>query len=317
MNRTEVCLLFLLAVTGPTMPARAVLITESEIKIIGGAGGTEFDDACCALLQTNGKLSLASLTEHSTLKGYPGSADISGTVSSGVSRLSISIDGNVTGTTNSTIRGFASVETQATASFIDEFTPDSATESDGAPILVSAHLLLNGTLDGQASGSGGNVAMGIQVTGTGIVAPPPSQPAGLPQGNYIGIVKADAVTPATDVNQQAPGSIPIFLFGVVGAPTQINYLLQINAIANAAGGADVGTSGAAGLLIDYTHTLTWGGIDSVMDRNTGQPLPLGDFSFTSQLSGFDYAKPTPPVPEPGSAFLAILAMLILPMKFRR
>ena len=53
----------------------------------------------------------------------------------------------------------------------------------------------------------------------------------------------------------------------------------------------------------FGHTLRWGGITSVVDSATGQPIE--SWAVTSD-TGFDYSKPF--VPEPASAVLLLLGV---------
>ena len=57
-------------------------------------------------------------------------------------------------------------------------------------------------------------------------------------------------------------------------------------------------SGLAIAIADASHTLTWGGIISVTNADTGELIT--DYTLTS-ASGFDYTHPfSGPIPEPGS-----------------
>jgi len=47
-------------------------------------------------------------------------------------------------------------------------------------------------------------------------------------------------------------------------------------------------SGTAFATAQFSHTLSWGGITSVTDADTGQPIT--DYTLTS-ASGFDYTHP--------------------------
>ncbi len=58
----------------------------------------------------------------------------------------------------------------------------------------------------------------------------------------------------------------------------------------------------SGGFADYSHTLAWGGIDSVTDASTG--LPITDWSVSS-ATGFDYSQPAP---EPATFVLLGLAL---------
>jgi hypothetical protein len=71
--------------------------------------------------------------------------------------------------------------------------------------------------------------------------------------------------------------------------------------------------GSATATIDFGHTFTWGGIDSVSDADTGEEII--DWSITSD-SGFECAHPA--VPEPSSLGTALAAIcLLVPSFYRR
>jgi hypothetical protein len=64
----------------------------------------------------------------------------------------------------------------------------------------------------------------------------------------------------------------------------------------------------------FGHTMTWGGITSVIDKGTGQPIT--DWALDS-ASGFDYSKPFSAIPEPASVCLLSLAALGFSCRHRR
>lgn len=66
---------------------------------------------------------------------------------------------------------------------------------------------------------------------------------------------------------------------------------------------------------DYGHTVYWGGVQSVTDALTGEPI--SDWSMKS-LSGADYTRSFEPVPEPSTIALAGgLAALVVLARQRR
>jgi hypothetical protein len=65
-------------------------------------------------------------------------------------------------------------------------------------------------------------------------------------------------------------------------------------------------TGHAGANATFGHTMTWGGITSVIDKVTGRPIT--DWTIDS-ASGFDYSKPFSEIPEPASICLLSLAAL--------
>jgi hypothetical protein len=69
---------------------------------------------------------------------------------------------------------------------------------------------------------------------------------------------------------------------------------------------DLGMSnGFARASSQFSHTMAWGGITSVIDKNTGQPVT--DWTLDS-ASGFDYSQPFVEAPEPSSILLALCAV---------
>lgn len=72
--------------------------------------------------------------------------------------------------------------------------------------------------------------------------------------------------------------------------------------------------GHAQASASFADTISWGGIISVIDDATGQPVT--DYTVTS-ASGFDYSKPfVEAVPEPASSSLFSAGLLGLGILFR-
>jgi hypothetical protein len=98
--------------------------------------------------------------------------------------------------------------------------------------------------------------------------------------------------------------------------------LGVNFEADASAGAYVDNEDGdnAGIAIGtafFGHTFTWGGITSVVDADTGQPIT--DWTLTS-ASGFDWMNAAPgpsTVPEPSTLGLAALGGLGLFVNRRR
>jgi hypothetical protein len=70
-------------------------------------------------------------------------------------------------------------------------------------------------------------------------------------------------------------------------------------------------TGHAGANATFDHTMTWGGITSVIDKDTGQSI--SDWTLDS-ASGFDYSKPFVEVPEPATFLLALCTALVLTIR---
>ena len=65
-------------------------------------------------------------------------------------------------------------------------------------------------------------------------------------------------------------------------------------------------------VLDMGHTFTWGGITSVTDADTGEPIT--NWTLTS-ASGTDWA--TLATPEPSSLVCAISALILVALRCRK
>jgi hypothetical protein len=110
-----------------------------------------------------------------------------------------------------------------------------------------------------------------------------------------------------------PGIIPIQMQVVEGVTGSMTVQMQLFANAGSSSGQFFGADRTAATFnADFGHTLSWGGITSVTDFATGQPV--SGWSITS-ASGADYANP---VPEPACAttLLALAASAVLARRAR-
>jgi hypothetical protein len=98
-----------------------------------------------------------------------------------------------------------------------------------------------------------------------------------------------------------PASVAISFELLPGQPTSVSWQFYVGAEANVENKDLTPGSGFAVATSQFSHTMTWGGITSVIDETTGQPIT--DWTLDS-ASGFDY---TQAVPEPSTFVLAVLA----------
>ena len=105
-----------------------------------------------------------------------------------------------------------------------------------------------------------------------------------------------------------PTSIPLTFTVQSGVPFDFTLFLtlssQVSVGSETTDGGDV--AGSASSSADYSHTLDWGGISSVVDANGD---PITDWTVTS-ASGFDYALPYA-VPEPSTWGIMIGGLALL------
>ena len=179
------------------------------------------------------------------------------------------------------------------------------------PLVVQALLNVGGLLSvtptPDPSFPGFSAAFGdvkLRLTGRdeanrNLLAPPPFLYAGdyghetAGSGDYRGIT----------IHQTPIPVIAVTLNLLEGQPAFMSFSMEVVAAANAknspyfaAGSTSVTFNG------DFTHTLSWGGITSVTDANTGQAVP--GWSVES-ASGANYANA---IPEPaGLMFFALAA----------
>jgi hypothetical protein len=195
----------------------------------------------------------------------------------------------VTGSINASANAFVEYKDELTFSF-------PAPLAD--PAHVSGYLNLTGDMsvaeveDGPSIGA--QASVGVQIIGTGITA----ASYGVNTIGLSGASFSDSVS-----------NVALFSYDVsAGVPKPIS--IQMSMIGGILfGGANFsvreGAHASADFRGDFTGSLDWGGITSVVNARTG--LPLAGWTVTS-MSGFDYSQVFPPVPEPSSMSLLLAAL---------
>ena len=111
-----------------------------------------------------------------------------------------------------------------------------------------------------------------------------------------------------------PTSIPLTFTVQSGVPFDFTLFLtlssQVSVGSETTDGGDV--AGSASSSADYSHTLDWGGISSVVDANGN---PVTNYSVTS-ASGFNYANAYP-TPEPSTWVMVLGGLTLLGFCIRR
>jgi hypothetical protein len=151
----------------------------------------------------------------------------------------------------------------------------------------------------------------LQISGTGVPdGPDPAHPA--LWGDSAHTVDSFLTVP-DNYQKDPPLVVPITLLFQNSEYAPV--LFQVYARTYASVGNDDLVNhrgGSATAILDMGHTFTWGGITSVTDADTGEPIT--DWTLTS-ASGADWAHAA--VPEPGTAALAVVAFgMMLSWRFR-
>jgi hypothetical protein len=150
---------------------------------------------------------------------------------------------------------------------------------------------------------GAQASIGVSITGTGIT--PTAYGV-----NTIGISAPSAESSVSD--------LALFSYEVsagVAKPIAIQMSLTGGVqIGGANFSVAQGAHGFAEFEGDFDSSLDWGGITSVVNARTGQPL--AGWTVTSK-SGFDYSQVFPPVPEPSSLALLLTALAGIAPRRRR
>jgi hypothetical protein len=142
----------------------------------------------------------------------------------------------------------------------------------------------------------------------------PLQPAPY-DGIYFGEAR-ESTSLTVDVLRPAPGLIDVDIFVKEGELFTMDILMEVRASGLArihSYYSAFGNSFSTMFSANYGHTLRWGGITSVTDAQSGEPIE--GWAITS-ASGFDYAHPAP-VPEPATVGLSLLGLLGLACRRNR
>jgi hypothetical protein len=306
--------LFFVVVSAATA-ARAQL--DAQITVIGSATGGNGNPSYNDKVDdpTNFIHGPASATLTRDANAGVADSNITGTVTAGIGKLAVEFAGSVNHVLTATSLGRADAFITASGSFTDSIFPHSTTKPNGLAVVVHAHMNFTGDFIEHVNSSGMNpnpepspgveVGVGVELTGTGVTPPPLQVIPGFGQGNWLGYDVDDAPLHAFTALQPPPTTIPLTIFGAIGQDVELDYTLKFTGTAISSNGFNEGDNADGTFAGTFGHTLAWGGIDSVNDATTGEPIT--DISFTS-ASGFDYTKP---VPEPSSLALLSLGGLAL------
>jgi hypothetical protein len=158
----------------------------------------------------------------------------------------------------------------------------------------------------------------LNVTGTGIAPGPYANvPDSINARGYAYYWKIQGgydSPPAIDhIDGPPPASIPISFKITKGVPLHVSWTFNVESYAQVINDDLTPGSGTAHSSFDFTHTANWGGITSVIDADTGEPVT--DWTMDS-ASGFDYVHPFVE-PEPASIVLAAIGAIAFAAVARR
>jgi hypothetical protein len=180
------------------------------------------------------------------------------------------------------------------------------------PLIIDVPLIVHGSLSINPGAKGGGAAKFRlrDFDANHPSLPPAPIPSGFPLSlgpDLWGYVQKDS-THSADIDLQPPTVIPSSRVCNTGLTCTVGYVMEV------LGYGRTSPNGFEVTDASFSNTLTWGGITSVRDALTGEPVE--DWTITSE-SGFDYSKSyEQQVPEPSSLGL-IVALIGTPLARRR
>lgn len=196
----------------------------------------------------------------------------------------------------------------AKACFIDRVTFTAANQAPGATLWVSGALLLTGvTFADRAS-------VAIWGSGTGLNRQQPNNTWRLSCNGNAGCTYTDAFSNRSDWTSGTPILVPYQFAVQNGVATPVEYSIDVAINASvyyppciASGGlCPPGQFDTKIGRADFSHTLAWGGATVTTASGTA----VDAFSATG-LTGFDYAQPYAPVPEPAAWVLMLAGLMFV------
>lgn len=195
-------------------------------------------------------------------------------------------------------KGEASASAAAEWRYVAPFLSNSV--ASGAMVTVRSVLILEGTMNGSASGENASMFGSFRIEDLSGVAGFPAAPY---DGGIWGSIHALGGAPEV---QPIPGAIRITRQFRNGAFNPIGFRFSLfsqatsDTIVNSTIDAKAGT---AVVTADASHSLRWGGIESVVDEFGN---PVTDWTLIGE-NGFDFSKPFP-IPEPAGAVTVLVAL---------
>jgi len=228
---------------------------------------------------------------------------ISASATAGIATLGVSLNGIIEeGEGDQFLARGGEINGSATAFWQDTMTIFDGSLDLGAPLAVTTRTTIRGgllTLAGNLPSrkecpNCPTIGPHVGIAEVGLFLQDHSSNT-LNFGDDDGVLKIGEATSGNDVPtlELPPESIDVQHLVVNGEPYTIGFGLSVG------GEARAGFTILAVINADYSRTLNWGGITSVVDMATGEEVQ----GWTvSSASGFDYSKPFG-VPEPSSILL--------------
>jgi hypothetical protein len=196
-------------------------------------------------------------------------------------------------------RGASGETTDAiTAGWGDSWYFDKPGAPAGKSYTIHGKMFLDGKFDVSLDNPG-NATFGLKLDATGLGTSP--------YGVYWAYFQEDAADHSFDHNEEPPNVVPITTTIQNGAFESVYFNMTLS------GDVSIGGDSGGSYHADFSHTLRWGGIDSVTDDDTG--LPVTGWTLTAD-SGADYYHAVP-VPEPLAAPVGAVAGVWALLRRRR
>ena len=196
--------------------------------------------------------------------------------------------------------GFADFSGYVEASWSDKVTLKSPRFSSPHPLIINGPLLLDGDMEIIPGPNGGgrvdlllaDVSLQQDSLPDAPISADPSK--GIDAGTWgLAINDTTYLPPPTQIDTSRTCA--------TGVPCDVGYnmLIKVSGLTSEGGFEET--------RADFGSTLSWGGITSVRDALTGEPID--DWTITSE-SGFDYSKPFG-VPEPTAGIMLLIGMVTM------
>src|SRR6185437_10879038 len=320
VSRIRVLLLWLalLCVIWPAGPAHADAIVDAKITanvydIVPGQAGSKWSyyrdyyepDTVGVEVHTCGGNNIAT--------GSGGNWTVDAKTEPGGGATGISVSTHATADQNDQ----ADVSINASDYLVDTWTLDPKDHPGVSEVRINGQLNLKGSLTSSHTGTGNASARVLLFSTIWSFAPSPYADGtygSTDSGCCVQVGKPYPWSTGTELTLNEPliTTIPISVLMPVNVPWAFALGMEMydTAFADTFPDSFQGcpcSPGKASVDANFIDTLSWGGITSIIDPTTGQPIT--DYELTS-ASGFDYSKPfvePAAVPEPSSAFLLLSA----------
>jgi hypothetical protein len=220
------------------------------------------------------------------------------------------------GIVNDTTPGYAGanyIESEASLNLFDTMT--CITDTNHHRIRMTSYWQIDGSLTSTFTGHysattppqtldyvNAAARSELQISGFGVGAAPYGAST---WGDSYHSIDSNVTVNVDNYQKDLPTAIPITLYFENNTPELFDLHVFAYTLAAVYNRDLSGQGGSATAVLDMGHTFTWGGITSVTDADTGEPI--SNWTLTS-ASGTDWATLAP---EPSSLVCAAIALALL------